>query len=336
MKTLFCCGFVLGAIAFAADPGYHVIQKIPLGGEGGWDYLTVDSAARRLYVSHATHVVVVDLDTGKPAGDIPDTPGVHGVALAPELNRGFVSNGKANTATILDLKTLKAIGQVKTGANPDAILYDPFSKRVLTFNGRSNDATVFDAATGAVAGTIALGGKPEFSTTDAKGKIYVNIEDTGEVLQIDSQKLAVVKRISIKPCEEPSGMGLDVAHHRVFSVCGNKMMTVLDTEAGKVIATVPIGSGTDGAGFDAGAGLAFSSNGEGTLTVVRETSAGKFEVAETVKTQRGARTMAVDPKTHKVYLPTAEFGPTPAPTAEAPRPRPTPVKDSFTVLVVGK
>ena len=200
-------------------------------------------------------ISMVDLDTGKPAGDIPDTPGVHGVALAPELNRGFVSNGKANTATIFDLKTLKAIGQVKTGANPDAILYDPFSKRVLTFNGRSNDATVFDAATGAVAGTIALGGKPEFSTTDAKGKIYVNIEDTGEVLQIDSQKLAVVKRISIKPCEEPSGMGLDVAHHRVFSVCGNKMMTVLDTEAGKVIATVPIGSGTDGAGFDAGAFL---------------------------------------------------------------------------------
>jgi hypothetical protein len=261
---------------------------------------------------------------------------VHGIALAPELSRGFISNGRANTATIFDLKTLKPLGQVKTGTNPDAILYDPFSKRVFAFNGRSHDATVFDAATGEVAGTIALGGKPEFATTDGKGKVYVNIEDTSEVAEIDSQKLIVVKRTSLKPCEEPSGMGLDVEHHRVFSVCGNKIMTVLDAGAGKVIATVAIGGGTDGAGFDAGTGLAFSSNGEGTLTVVRETSAGKFEVAETVTTQRGARTMAVDPKTHKLYLPTAEFGPAPAPTPDVPRPRPTPVKDSFTVLVVGK
>jgi hypothetical protein len=336
MKTLFCCSFVLGAIAYAADPGYHVIDKIHLGGEGGWDYLTVDSAARRLYVSHATHVVVVDIDSGKLAGDIPDTPGVHGIALAPELNRGFISNGRANTATIFDLTTLKPLSQVKTGTNPDAILYDPFSKRVFTFNGRSHDATVFDAATGEVAGTIALGGKPEFSTTDGKGKVYVNIEDTSEVAEIDSQKLIVVKRTSLKPCEEPSGMGLDAKHHRVFSVCGNKIMTVLDAGAGKVIATVAVGGGTDGAGFDAGTGLAFSSNGEGTLTVVRETSAGKFEVAETVTTQRGARTMALDPKTHNVYLSTAEFGPTPAPTPDVPRPRPTPVKDSFTVLVLGK
>ncbi|MGC9971987.1 MAG: YncE family protein [Bryobacteraceae bacterium] len=336
MKTLLCCSFVLGAIAYAADPGYHVIDKIHLGGEGGWDYLTVDSAARRLYVSHGTHVMVVDIDAGKLAGDIPDTPGVHGIALAPKLNRGFISSGRANTATIFDLKTLQALGKVITGTNPDAILYDPFSKRVLTFNGRSHDATVFDAATGEVAGTIALGGKPEFATTDGQGKVYVNIEDTGEVAEIDSQKLTVVKRTSIKPCEEPSGMGLDAAHHRVFSVCGNKIMTVLDAEAGKVIATVPIGGGTDGAGFDAGTGLAFSSNGEGTLTVVRESSPGKFEVAETVTTQRGARTMALDPKTHNIYLPTAEFGPAPAPTPDVPRPRPTPIKDSFTVLVVGK
>jgi hypothetical protein len=313
-----------------------VIDKIHLGGEGGWDYLTVDSAARRLYVSHGTHVMVVDIDAGKLAGDIPDTPGVHGIALAPKLNRGFISSGRANTATIFDLKTLQALGKVITGTNPDAIQYDPFSKRVLTFNGRSHDATVFDAATGEVAGTIALGGKPEFATTDGQGKVYVNIEDTGEVAEIDSQKLTVVKRTSIKPCEEPSGMGLDAAHHRVFSVCGNKIMTVLDAEAGKVIATVPIGGGTDGAGFDAGTGLAFSSNGEGTLTVVRESSPGKFEVAETVTTQRGARTMALDPKTHNIYLPTAEFGPAPAPTPDVPRPRPTPIKDSFTVLVVGK
>lgn len=336
MKTLLVCSFVLSTIAYGADPGYHVINKLQLGGEGGWDYLTVDSAARRLYVSHATHVVVVDIDAGKVVGDIPDTPGVHGIALAPELNRGFISNGRANSATIFDLKTLNVLGQVKTGTNPDAILYEPDAKRVFTFNGRSNDATAFDAATGeVVAATIPLGGKPEFSTTDGKGKVYVNIEDTGEVVEIDSRKPAVVKRSSIKPCEEPSGMGLDAAHHRTFSVCRNKLMVVLDTESGNVIATVPIGQGTDGGGFDPGTGLAFSSNGEGTLTVVKESSPGKFDVSETVTTQRGARTMAIDPKTHRIYLPTAEFGPPPAATPDIPRPRPMPVKDSFTVLVVG-
>lgn len=335
MKTLLVCGFVLSTIAYGADPGYHVINKLQLGGEGGWDYLTVDSAARRLYVSHATHVVVVDIDAGKVVGEIPDTPGVHGIALAPELNRGFISNGRANTATIFDLKTLRALGQVKTGTNPDAILYDPATRRVFTFNGRSNDATAFDAATGDVVATIPLGGKPEFSTTDGKGKVYVNIEDKGEVVEIDSRKPAVAKRFSIKPCEEPSGMGLDAAHHRTFSVCGNKLMAILDTETGKVIATVPIGQGTDGGGFDPGTGLAFSSNGEGTLTVVKETSPGKFEVTETVTTQRGARTMAIDPKTHKIYLSTAEFGPPPAATPDIPRPRPMAIKDSFMVLVVG-
>jgi len=326
----------LGALVYAADPGYHVINRIPVGGEGGWDYLTVDSAARRLYVSHATHVVVIDLDSDKVVGDIPDTPGVHGIALAPELNRGFVSNGRANTATIFDLKTLKALGQMKTGMNPDAILYDPFTKRVFTFNGRSHDASVFDAATGDVVGLIPLGGKPEFAATDGKGKVWVNIEDTSELAEIDSQKLAVTKRSSLKPCEEPSGLGLDAEHHRAFSVCGNKMMMVVDTRSGQVIATVPTGGGTDGGGFDAGTGFAFSSNGEGTLTVVRESAPGKFEVAENVTTQRGARTMAVDPKTHKIYLSTAEFAPQPAATPEAPRQRPAAVKDSFMVLVVGK
>lgn len=336
MKTLLYCGFLLSAIAYGADPGYGVMSKIQLGGDGGWDYLTVDVAARRLYVSHATHVVVVDIDAGKVVGDIPDTPGVHGIALAPELNRGFISNGRANTATIFDLKALKALSQVKTGTNPDAILYEPASKRVFTFNGRSNDATAIDAVTGEVAGTIALGGKPEFSTTDGKGRVFVNIEDTSELVEIDSQKLAVVKRSSLKPCEGPSGMGLDAVRHRTFSVCGNKLMAILDVDAGKVIATVPIGQGTDGGGFDQGTGLAFSSNGEGTLTVVREASPGKFEVAETVATQRGARTMAIDPKTHKIYLPTAEFAAAPAATPEMPRQRPVPIKDSFTVLVVGK
>jgi DNA-binding beta-propeller fold protein YncE len=333
VKTLLMlCGLVIGANAYAAEPGYHVIKKLPLGGEGGWDYLSVDSAARRLYVSRGNHVMVVDLETDKLAGDIPDTQGVHGIAIAPELNRGFTSNGRANTSTIFDLKTLKVLGQVKTGTNPDAILYDPASKKVFTFNGRSNDATAFDAATGEFAKTIPLGGKPEFAQTDGKGKIYVNIEDTSEVVEIDSQKLEATKRFSLKPGDGPSGMGLDAEHHRVFSGCRNKMMTILDADSGKLISTVAIGQGVDGNGFDPGTGLAFSSNGDGTLTVVRESSPGKFEAAETVATERGARTMTIDPKTHNIYLPTAQFPPTP----EGSRQRPAPIKDSFVILVVGK
>ena len=216
MKALAYIGLIFGALAYGAGPGYHVVSRIPIGGEGGWDYLTVDSGARRLYVSHGTHVVVVDIDTEKVVGDIPDTPGVHGIAVAPELNRGFISNGRGNNATIFDLKTLKTLGQVKTGTNPDGILYEPSTKRVFTFNGRSQDATVFDAASGDVLGTIALGGKPEFPAADGKGRVFVNMEDTSEVVEIDPQKLLVVKRSSIKPCDGPSGMGLDAAKHRVF------------------------------------------------------------------------------------------------------------------------
>ena len=336
MKTfLLFCSFFVCSISYAADPGYHVIKKLQLGGEGGWDYLTVDSSARRLYISRSTHVMVVDIDTDKVVGDIADTSGVHGIAIAPELNRGFTSNGKANTATIFDLKTLKFLGQVKTGENPDAILYDPASKRVFTFNGRSKDATVFEASSGKVVGTLALGGKPEYAATDCKGKVFVNIEDTNEVAEIDSLNLKLTKRYSLKPCEEPTGMGLDAGHHRIYSGCHNKVMTVLNTENGKV-STVPIGAGVDGNGFDPTLGLAFSSNGDGTLTVVRESSPGKFEVAETVPTQPGSRTMAIDPKTHNIYLPAAQFAPPTAPTVKGPRPRPTMIKDSFTVLVVGK
>lgn len=333
MKTiLLLCGLVIGLNAYAAEPGYHVIKKLPLGGEGGWDYLTVDNAARRLYISRSTHVMVVDLETDKLAGDIPNTSGVHGIAIAEELNRGFTSNGRANTSTIFDLKTLKAIGEVKTGTNPDSILYDPASKKVFTFNGRSNDTTVFDAATGEVAKTIKLGGKPEFCAANGKGKVYVNIENTSEVVEIDSQKLEVTKRFSLKPGEGPSGMGFDAEHQRIFSGCNNKMMTILNAESGKVISTVAIGQGVDGNGFDPATGLAFSSNGDGTLTVVKESSPGNFEVAETVKTERGARTMTIDPKTHNIYLPTAQFPPTP----EGSRQRPAPIKDSFVILVVGK
>jgi DNA-binding beta-propeller fold protein YncE len=339
MKVLLIAlsGLMFCTTAYADGPGYHVIKKLRLGGEGGWDALTVDSGARRLYISRGTHVMVLNLETDKVAGDIPDTPGVHGIALAPEFNRGFTSNGKANTATIFDLKTLKVLGQVKTGTNPDAILYEPASKLVFTFNGKSNDATAFDAATGKVTSTIILGGKPEFAETDGKGRVYVNIEDKSEVVEIDSMKLAVTKRYSLKPCEEPSGIGFDPEHRRVFSACHNNLMAILDLVSGKLIASVPIGSGVDGAGFDPGTGLAFSSNGgDGTLTVVRESSSGKFEVSETVATQLRSRTMTIDPKTHNIYLPASQFLPPPAPTPDNPKPRPTMINGSFMLLVVGK
>jgi DNA-binding beta-propeller fold protein YncE len=332
-KRLVSAALALCSMAFTAAPSYHVIRKIPLGGEGGWDYLTVDPASHRLYVSRGTHVMVADLATNKLIGDIPNTPGVHGIAVVPGLNRGFISAGRANTAMIFDLRTLRVTGEAKTGQNPDAIVYDPASRRVFTFNGRSADATAIDAATGKVAGTIALGGKPEAAAPDGAGKIFVNIEDRSEVVEFDSRSLAVLKRFSLAPCEEPSGIGLDAAHHRVFSGCSNKVMSVLDTQSGKVIATIPIGDGVDGNGYDPATGLAFSANGgDGTLTVARESSPGKFTVVQTVPTQRSARTMALDPRTHEVFLSAATY----APRAAGATGRPSTVPGSFTVLVVGQ
>ncbi len=330
MKALLPLVLLFANVAVYAGSGYHVVDKLPLGGEGGWDYLTVDSAAHRLYISRSTHVMVVDTETGKLAGDILNTPGVHGIALAPDLNRGFISNGKGNSASIFDLKTLQVISQVKTGENPDAILFDPATKRVFAFNGKSKDVTVFDAVSEKVLATIALGGKPEFATTNRQGRVFVNIEDTSEVVELDSQKLAVVKRYSLAPGEEPSGMAADFKHNRIFSGCGNKLMTVLDVETGKISTTIPIGDGVDANVFDAETGLVFSSNGDGTLTVATETTPGKFDT-ETIATRRGARTMAIDAKTHKLYLPSAEYAPAVAGAAKA---RPAMIKDSFTVLVL--
>jgi DNA-binding beta-propeller fold protein YncE len=334
MKSLSLIVLLASAALAAAPEPYHAIGRIQIGGEGGWDYVTVDSAARRLYVSHGTRVVVVDLDTEKVVGEIPDTPGVHGIAIAPKLDRGFISNGRSNNVTIFDLKTLKMVGQVATGQNPDAIFYDSVSNRVFTFNGRSKDATVIDAQAATVAGVIPLGGKPEFAVGDGKGKVYVNIEDTGEIAEIDTARLVVTRRYPLTGCEEPSGLAIDVAHRRLFSVCGNKVMAVSDPDTGKVIALLPIGQGADGAGFDAGRGLAFSSNGDGTLTVVGEVS-GKYEVIQNTETQPSARTMTVDPATHRIYLPAARFGPAPAATTQQPRSRPPMVPDSFTVIIVG-
>ena len=316
--------------------GYHLVSRIEVGGEGGWDYLTVDSAARRLYVSHATRVVVIDLDKKAVVGEIPDTNGVHGIAIVPELGRGFTSNGRDNNVTVFDLKTLKAIAQVKTGTNPDAIIYDPASRRVFAFNGRSNDATAIDAASGNVAGTVAVGGKPEFAVADGKGTVYVNIEDKSEIVAMDSNKLTVKARWPLAPGEEPSGLAMDRKTRRLFAVCSNKKMIVMNADNGHVVADLPIGGGTDAAAFDPETNLAFSSNGEGTLTVVHEDSADKYSVVENVTTQRGARTMALDPKTHTVYLATAQFGPPPAATPDRPRPRPSIVPGSFVILVFGK
>ena len=335
MRKLFSLVLLSAVTAIAASTGYHIIKEIKIGGEGGWDYLTMDSASRRLYVSHNTHVVVVDVDAGKIVGDIPDTQGVHGIAIVQQLNRGFTSNGRTNNVTIFDLKTLKTISQTQTGENPDSIRYEPLSGRVFTFNGRSNNSTAIDAKTGNVAGTIAMGGKPEFSVADGKGKIYVNIEDTSEVVEIDAAKLAVTKRYSLKPCDGPSGLAIDTKNRRLFSVCGNRLMAVSDPDAGRVLATPAIGQGPDGAAFDPGTGYAFSSNGDGTLTVVHET-AGKWEVVENLATQRGARTIALDEKTHNVYLPTAESGPPAAGAGQGRGQRASFLPDSFKVLVVGK
>jgi len=323
-------------LAGAAGGGYHVTTKFQIGGEGGWDYATADSDGRRLYVSHGTQVEVLDLDSGTMLGSIPDTPGVHGIAVAPELNRGFISAGRANKIKIFDLKTMKAAGEAPTGRNPDAILYDPASKRVFAFNGGTANATVIDGRTGNVDGTIQLGGRPEFAAADGAGHVYVNLEDKSAVVRIDSQQMTAGEKWPLAPCEEPSGMAIDAQHQRLFIGCSNKMMAVMNAENGKVITTLPIGQGVDANGFDPGTGLAFSSNGEGTLTVVHEETPDKFKVVENVKTQRGARTMALDLKTHNVLLPVADYGPAPEATAEQPRPRPSIMAGSFAILVVGQ
>lgn len=328
--------FMPPGIAAEPQKGYHLIKKVVLGGEGFWDYMTLESAARRLYISRGTHVMVVDADSYQIVGDIPDTQGVHGIALPSESGRGFTSNGRANEVTIFDLKTLGVLGSAKTGEGPDAIIYDPASRRVFTFNGRGGTSTAIDAATGQVAGTIDLGGRPEFAVADGAGHVYNNLEDKSQVLEIDSQSLKVLNRWPLAPCEGPSGMAIDTERRRLFIGCHNKVMAVMDARTGKVLATPAIGQGVDANRFDPGTQLAFSSNGDGTLTVVHQDSPDKFTVVENVQTQRGARTMELDPKTHRVFLVTAEFGPPPPASAGNERRRPSMVPGSFTLLVFGQ
>lgn len=314
--------------------GYHVLKTIPIGGKGRWDYCVVDSAARRVYVSHGTHVVVLDADSGAVVGDIPNTLGVHGIALATDLGRGFITAGRANTVVIFDLKTLKTIATVKSGGmNPDAVYYDAGSKRAFAFNGRSANAVAVNAADGKVAGTIAVGGKPEFAAGDDKGHVFVNIEDKSQLLEIDAQKLAVLHRWPLAGCKEPSGLAFDQRNRRLFSVCGNKKMIVVNADTGKVVATPAIGDDPDAAGFDPDTQLVFSSNGEsGDLTVIHEDSPDRYSVLENVPTKKYARTLAIDLKTHNVFLPIAEFEPVTPKGEEEPPMKP----NSFGVLVVGK
>lgn len=313
--TILAACLVLPTLASAG--GYTVIKKIPIPGEGSWDYLTVDEGARRLYVSHGTQVEVLDVDSGSIVGSIPKTPGVHGIAIAAELGRGFVSNGKASTVTIFDLKTLKPIADVATGQKPDAIIFDPATSRVFAFNGGGNSATAIDAATGKVAGTVDLGGGPEFAAADGHGFVYNNLEDESQVLKIDSRKLTVEQRWPTAPCASPSSMAMDRDNRRLFVGCRSKVMAVMNADTGKVITTLPIGDHVDATAFDPATKLIFNSNGEGTITVIHQDSPDKYSVVETVKTVPKAKTMALDPKTHQLFLSTAENG-------------------QFEVLVVGK
>lgn len=341
MKAYFArslCGLALfgwllvGTVASdGAQINYRPLKSIPIGGEGGWDYLEVDSSAHRLYVSHATKVVVIDTATDTVVGEVADTPGVHGIVVAPDLGRGFTSNGRENKVGIFDVKTLQPIAKVETGGNPDAILYESKRAGVYAFNGRSHSATVIDARTAKVLATIPLGGKPEFAVEDPdRDRIFVNIEDTSELVAIDAARREVVARWPIAPGEEASGLAIDVTHHRLFLGCANKLMVMMDDNTGKVLGSVPIGAGVDACKYDPVTQLAFASCGAGTTTIARADGTDALTVVQTLKTARGARTMALDPATHKIYLSAAEY-----PPGAAGERRPQPMAGSFKVLVFG-
>jgi YVTN family beta-propeller protein len=327
--TIICAALIMCSSYLIAQSNYKIGNKIHVEGEGGWDYLNVDEVNGRIFVSHATVAQAIDIKTGTLVGTIPDTKGIHGIAIANDLNKGFTSNGRDSSVTVFNLKTLEVITKIQvTGQNPDAILYDPFSQKVFTCNGRSNNSTVIDAKDNKVIGTIPLDGRPEFSTTDSKGKVFVNIEDKSVINVINSATLKVEQNWPIAPGEEPSGLALDNQNHRLFSVCGNKLMVVIDAETGKVITTLPIGDRCDGVVFDPEKKRAYASNGEGSITVVQEENGNSFKVLETVTTQPGAKTIAIDKTTHHLYLTTAEYES--APTATNRRP---PVKpNSFVIL----
>jgi DNA-binding beta-propeller fold protein YncE len=321
-------------LALLADPsGYHLLKTIPVPGDGGWDYVTVDAAARRVYVSHGTQVDVLDADSGEPVGKVTGQQGVHGIAVAADLGRGFISNGRSDRVTVFDLKTLQPLGEVATGKNPDCIIYDASTKRVFAFNGNGASVTAIDAAAGKAAGTIDLGGKPEYAAADGAGHVFVNLEDKNELVKLDANKLSVLGRFPIAPGATPVSLAFDPKNQRLFVGCRNKQLVVVDAENGKVVTTVPIGDRVDASAYDPELGLVFSSCGDGTVTVVKQESADKYSVAETVKTRPQSKTTGLDPKTHRLFIPGAEYK---APAAGQPRGRPTMVPGSFVVMLFGK
>ncbi len=327
---------VLLATTTFAQTGFQLIKKTVIGGEGGWDYLSVDEQNRKLYVSHSKLVEVLNADTHEKIGSIADLQGVHGVIAVPKSGRGITTNGRSNSVTIFDLKTLKPIVELPTGKNPDALLYDHFSNRVFVFNHSDVTTTVIDIAEGKVVGTVDVGGTAlEAGVSDEQGTIFVNLEDTHEIVSFDAKTLAIKNKWKIAPGEEPTGLAIDRKTHRLFTVCHNGWMMVLDSDKGNIVAQLPIGKRVDGVVFDPELKLAISSNGEGTMTVVKEISANEFKVIETVNTGIGARTIALDTKTHHVVVSTAQYGEIPVATAETPNPRPKVVPGTFMVMEFG-
>ena len=335
MRLLLAVPIALAAAAAALAPTYAVTHRVRLGADGGWDYLAVDSGAHRLYISRGTHVQVVNTDNDSLVGDIPNTAGVHGIAIDARSHRGYTSNGRDSSVIVFDTRSLLPLMKVKVPAsNPDAIFFDATSRRVFTFNGGSSNATAIDVTRPAVVGTLALGGKPEFMTSDGKGTIFVNIEDTHEIVAFDARTLKIRSRWLLAGCEDPTGQAIDRAHNRLFAVCGNKVMVVINSLTGAAVATVPIGEGSDGVMFDDERQLAISANGEGSMTFVHEDSPDKYTVQQTLPTMPRARTLTIDQRTHKLYTVSAEFGVAPAPTTAIPRPRAPMLAGSFTLLTV--
>ena len=324
------------ALPLQAHADIHLLRQVTLGGEGGWDFVTVDPVHHRLYIPRGSHVMVLDADSLTVVGDVPNTPGVHGVEVVPSAGRGYTTNGRDTSVTVFDLTTLETLGRVRVGLRPDAIVYDPATQRVFTMNAGSNDASAIDVASGTVVATIPLGGRPEVAVCDGKGRMYVNLEDSSQVVAVDTRLLKTTTRWSLAPGEGPTGLAIDAAHDRLFSVCGNQQMVVSDAKRGAVVVKLPIGDRVDGVAFDPGTGLAISSNGEGTLSVVHEESPNAFKLAGTVPTARGARTLALDPQTHRLYLVTADYGTAPEPTAEQPHPRAPMIPGTFRVMVYGE
>jgi YVTN family beta-propeller protein len=339
---LFCWACVLASslvLIFAGTASgqnnYKVLRRMPVGGEGGWDYIKVDPDAHRLYVARGDHLMIVDETSGKVVGDIANTKGIHGAAIAADLNKGYTSNGGAGTVTVFDLKTLKPITEIKTtGDNPDSIIYDPATKRVFTMNGRSNNSSVIDATTDKVVGTVSLGGRPEEPTLDGRGNMYVNLEDKSSIMEFDTKTLAVKGTWPLAPCDGPSALAADTKNHRLFAAC-DKMIAVFNQDTNKVVATPAIGGDPDGNGFDPGTGLIFATVREGFVSVIHEDTPDKYTVVGNVPTQFGARTMVLDPKTHHVFTETADFKAAGQPTPDNPRPRPQPIPSTFVILELG-